>query len=638
MSTPFLTSADNLHHAASKPSGRSEIFIPIALGAASLGIWIWLAFFRQLGFVGVLLSALCLIGTALLFERSSLHLSKYSQNQSTALQAQLARCASAFAFLLLFIPEYSGRVHPPAVRSVLMLMIFTTLWLALLRDCLQENQTHTRTASRKIEWPIAEAIVLFALLSYVAIRKYLVFGYVGQDLAYFAQIMHTTLHGHLFWGSLLQDLLYSHAVTTDFAGHNSPIMFFFLPFYAIAPSPVTLLLLRNVAMVACAYPVFRIARLSVSASAARLWAIAYLLLPVIFYQSVFDFYPLSFVALPLLFTLLFYLEGRFRPFAVALAFTLMVREDLALFAVWLAIVALLQGRKRLWVITPLIAGLAWAALSYLVVLPHALQGASFVTDACFSHLGATPAEMLTHVCKSPQTTVLAHSNIVYLKQLLTPNGLLLPFGSPLMLASLPFLAINLLAGAGKCITTVIYAQYSVIPATVLFVSSLLFYSNSNGKLARFARLSLPGMRVAPLITIALTIATLTFVTGRAQVNEITEQPWGAEAREIAAMIPADASLAAPRYMLPAVANRDCLYQTHRLQQYHHPVFEYLVLDKDWQHINAAPEYATAYRALLYNAPDDHRYQVIYDSDAFLVLRNPAVHGLGCFPNADGAGQ
>jgi uncharacterized membrane protein len=638
MSTPFFTPADHLNQAVSKFSGRLEIFTPIALGSASLSIWLWLAFFRHLGFAGILLAAFSMIGMALLFMLSSFYVPGYSQNQSIALQAQLARCASAFVFLLLFIPEYSGRVHPPVVRSVLMLMIFTALWLALVRDCLQESQPLASTAPRKIEWPIVEAIVLLSLLSYVAIRKYMVFGYVGQDLAYFSQIMHTTLHGHLFWGSLLQDLLYSHAVTTDFAGHNSPIMFLFLPFYAIAPSPVTLLLLRNVAMAACAYPVFRIASLSVSASAARLWAIAYLLVPVIFYQSVFDFYPLSFVALPLLFTVLFYLEGRFRPFAVALAFTLMVREDLALFAAWLAIVALLQGRKRLWVATPLIAGLAWAALSYLVVLPHALQGASFVTDACFSHLGATPTEMLTHVCKSPQTTVLTHSNIVYLKQLLTPNGLILPFGGPLMLASLPFLAINLLAGAGKCITTVIYAQYSVIPATVLFVSALLFYSNSNGRLARLARLSLPGMHVAPLITIALTVATLTFVTGRAQMNEIAEQPWGAEARQIVAMIPADASLAAPRYMLPAVANRDCLYQTHRLQQYHHPVFEYLVLDKDWQHINAASEYETAYRELLYTAPADHQYQVLYDSEEFLVLRNPAVHGMGCFPTTDGAKQ
>jgi len=638
MSTPPLASAGSFPDTKSRLSGRSEILIPIALGSTSLAIWIWLAFFRQLGFLGLLLAAFTLAGSAVVFTLTSSFVSSRSLLQRDAIQLELARCASAFVLLLLFIPEYIGRVHPPLIRSFLMLLIFTGLWLLLVRDCLQEAEVLSRTAPRKIKWPIVETLVLLALLTLLAIQKYLAFGYVGQDLAYFAQIMHTTLHGHLFWGSLLQDLLYSHAVTTDFAGHNSPIMFLFAPFYAAFPSPVTLLVLRNVAMLACVYPVFRIARLSVSESAARLWALAYLLVPVVFYQSFFDFYPLSFVALPLLFTLLFYLEGNFRLFLIALFFTLMVREDLALFAVCLAVVALVQKKQWQWVVTPLIAGLAWGALSYLVVLPHALQGASFVTDACFSHLGATPAEMLTHVCRSPQTTVLPHSNIVYLKQLLTPNGLLLPFASPLVIASLPFLAINLLAGAGKCITTVIYAQYSVVPATILFVSAMLFHSRSNGTVARLARLRLSSMRAAPLITLALTVATLTFVTGQAQLNEITEQPWAAEAKRITKMIPADASLAAPRYMLPAVANRDCLYQTHRLHQYHHPVFEYLILDKDWQHINAASEYEAAYRQLLYTAPTDPRYQVVYDSEAFLVLRNPSAHGLGCFPNTTGAQQ
>jgi uncharacterized membrane protein len=625
---------DYTRNEANKFRERPAIFLPVALGAASLSIWIWLAFLRPIGITGKVLAGLIFAGTFALLAFSPTLAVVFRKTTSPALQRELARCASAFIFLLFFIPEYMGRVHPPALRSVLLLAIFIGLWATLFYDALPGNDSLENETPRKRHWPILEAVVLLAGLTYFAIQKYLVFGYVGQDLAYFGQIMYTTLHGHLFWGSLLQDLLYSHTVTTDFAGHNSPIMFLFLPFYAAFPSPVTLLVLRNIAMVACAYPVFRIARLSTSDRAARIWAVAFLLVPVILYQSVFDFYPLSFAALPVLFTILYYLEGKFRPFAISLFFTLMVREDLALFAVCLAVVALLQHKSRSWIATPLIAGLVWGVLSYKVVLPHALNGASFVTDACFSHLGATPAEMLTHVCSSPQTTLLTRNNIVYLKQLLTPTGLLLPFGSSLVIASFPFLAINLLAGAGKCITTVIYAQYSVVPATVLFIAALLFSTNRKSKLASIARLRLTGSRVAPLITLALTIATLIFATGQAQFDEISNQPWGAEAHKVAAMIPSGASLAAPRYLLPAVANRDCLYQTHRLYQYHHPVYEYLVLDKDWKHIDAAAEYETAYRTLLASAPVDPRFQVVYESPAFLVLRDPTAHGLGCFPNAN----
>lgn len=630
MSTSTLAT-DYMRNEANQLPERPAIISPVALGAASLSIWTWLAFLRHHGVAGALLAAVVFAGTFTLLALSPSLSKVFHKTATPTLRRELARCSSVFVFLLFFIPEYMGRVRPPVVRSAILFFVFTALWAALFYDSLQGAESIEEETPRKRNWPILEAVILFAGLTYFAIQKYLVFGYVGQDLAYFAQIMHTTLHGHLFWGSLLQDLLYSHTVTTDFAGHNSPIMFLFLPFYAIFPSPVTLLALRNVVMVACAYPVFRIAKLSTTDRAARVWAVAFLLVPVILYQSVFDFYPLSFVALPVLFTILYYLEGKFRPFAVSLFFTLMVREDLALFAVCLAVVALLQRKQLRWIATPLIAGLAWGIFSYKVVLPHALNGASFVTDACFSHLGATPTEMLTHVCSSPQTTILTRNNIVYLKQLLTPTGLLLPFGSSLVIASFPFLAINLLAGAGKCITTVIYAQYSVVPATVLFIAALLFSTNSKSKLAHMSRLRLSGSCVAPLITLALTVATLAFATGQAQFDEIATQPWGAEAHKVAAMIPSGASLAAPRYMLPAVANRDCLYQTHRLYQYHHPVYEYLVLDKDWKHINAAGEYETAYRALLASAPTDPRFQVVYESPAFLVLRDPAVHGLGCFP-------
>ncbi|WP_169315285.1 DUF2079 domain-containing protein [Terriglobus roseus] len=547
----------------------------------------------------------------------------------------LSRSSVAFTLLLLFVPEYIGRVRPPGLRSALLFAIVTALWVMLATGPEETvaNERRSARGSGLLFWIIAGTF--FAGVTALAVRKYYVLGYVGQDLAYFAQIMHTTLNGHLFWGSLLQDLLYSHTVTTDFAGHNSPIMFLFLPFYALFPSPITLLVLRNVAMVACIFPAYHIARIYTADKNARLWGAAFLFLPAIYYQTSFDFYPLSFVALPLLYTLLFYLRGEYRQFLCWLGLTLLVREDLALFAIMLACVALLQRKNSRWVLTPLLGGVVWGALSYLYVLPHALHGASFVTDACFSHLGQTPAQMLTRVCSSPQTTLLPHNNLVYLKQLLTPTGLLLPFASPLVLTSLPFLAINLLAGPGRCITTVIAAQYSVVPSVLLFISALLC-ATGRGLPAKLAHLGLRSARVPPLVFLSLSLGTLVFLTGALQEDELRMKAWTGEARRVAAFVPAGASVAAPRYLLPLLANRDCLYQTHRLQQYHSAVYEYLILDSDWRHIDAAAEYESAYRTLLHDAPLDSRYRVIYRTSAFMVLRDPSVKGRGCFPQPGGA--
>lgn len=605
--------------------------VSIGLGAAAISGWSWLAFFRPLGARGMAIAVIVFVAASAFFSIASRMVAMLDGSGSRVLRQELAKCSLAYALLFLFLPEYTARLRPPMLRSFLLFAALSGLWLALYSICRREAAGSHSWSARRTMWPVITAVSLFVALTTLALRKLYVFGYVGQDLAYFAQIMHTTLHGHLFWGSLLQDLLYSYPVTTDFAGHNSPIMFLFLPFYALHPSPVTLIVLRNAVMLSCAYPAYKIARTYTNEGTARLWSVAFILVPTIFYQSTFDFYPLSFVALPLLFTVYYYLQSRFLPFCVALAFTLAVREDLALFAVSIAIVALLQRKTFRWILLPFLAGSAWALFSYFVVLPHALHGASFVTDACFSHLGKTPAEMLVHVCTSPQTTVLAHGNIVYLKELLTPNALILPFGSALAVTSFPFLGINLLAGAGKCITTVIYAQYSVIPATLLFVSALLASVHSRGLLGRLSRLGIRSERAAPAIYIALCVASLLFVTDKEKAEELRNKPWTSEAYHVASLIPGDASVAAPRYLLPALANRDCLYQTHRLSQYHHPVYEYLILDNDWSHINAAGEYRSAYEDLLLNAPADPAFHTIYKTSQFTVLQNASVHEQGCFP-------
>ncbi len=513
------------------------------------------------------------------------------------------------------------------------------------------GQTHRMSSFHQNWFGAAALLLLFAAATALAVRKYLVFGYVGQDLAYFGQIMYTTLHGHLFWGSLLQDLIYSRPVATDFAGHNSPIMFLALPFYALAPSPLTLLVLRNLSLIACAAPVFLLARRQVSASIAWLWVAAFLLTPAILQQTVFDFYPLTFVALPLLFTLYFYLEQRYTAYCIALAFTLLVREDLVFFAFGLGLLALLQrltsrrtaspsSRSLLrWAVVPLAAAAAWAALSFLVILPAALHGATFVTDACFAHLGASPGQMAHRVLLHPRDNVLVHGNIVYLKTLFTATGLFLCFGSLVSALSLPYLAINLLAGAGPCITTIISAQYSVIPAALLFAGALLTATlprAQRSRLATLGRLGLHSDAAAPLLLIAFCCASLIFVVDKPELEGFRTQPWGAEARSILSLIPAHASVAAPRYMLPQLANRDCLYQTHRLLQYHDPVYEYLILDTDWSHINASAAYHAQYIEVERQAASNAALRLIYSSPQYKVYRDPALRGNTCSPRMAGS--
>ena len=632
------------------------VVLPIAFSSVAAAVWTALAFFSGHGRPTIRVIVLLAFASAGSFALPALAAGRLAgcATRRATLRQQLARCSFASVVLVFFLPEYLARLVPPLLRSGLLLTIAALLWIALCALCIRACQgsiepaprRHTSRLSGHLPGFVA-LLVLFGIVSALAIRKYLVFGYVGQDLAYFAQVMHTTLHGHLFWGNLLQDLIYSKPVATDFAGHNSIIMFLVLPFYALAPSPVTLLVLRNLVLVACAVPVFLLARRRVSAPTAWLWVAAFLLTPAILEQTVFDFYPLTFVALPLLFTLYFYIEQRYAAFCVAGFLTLLVREDLVFFIFGMGLLPLLQpftgrvagspvARSLLrWTAIPLAFAAAWAALSFLVIMPTALHGSTFVTDACFAHLGASPRQMLESVLLHPRENVLVHGNIVYLKTLLTPSGMLLSSGSLLSALCLPYLAINMLAGAGRCITTVISAQYSVIPASLLFAGALLAATRPAAprswgrRLATLGRLGLHNDAVAPLLLIALCCASLVFVIDKPEIDSFRPQPWGSEARRVLSLIPAQASVAAPRYMLPHLANRDCLYQTHRLLQYHQPVYEYLILDSEWAHINASEDYRAQYSLVERQAASNPALRLIYKSSQYKVYRDVALRSATC---------
>lgn len=621
-------------------SGRLLLTLPVLLEIIASSVvlitWIKLAFVPGHSLVlsssAILFASLVMAGV-IAFLIQTLPLAG-DTTQALAIQGNLARCSLSSLIVLIFFPEYLARVQPPLARSYLVLAIVTTLWFLLSAMCILHGRRRRLSDLRVQQIAVSMLLILFSAVTEIAIRKYLVFGYVGQDLAYFAQIMHTTLEGHLFWGNLLQDVIYSRAVTTDFAGHNSPVMFLFLPFYAIFPSPITLIVLRNAVLIAAAIPVFLIARCHVSVTSACLWSTAFLVTPAILYQTTFDFYPLTFVVLPLIFTVYFYLNNRYIAFWIALLATLLVREDLSLFAIGMGLLALVQKKSARWSVLPIVAGLSWAAISFLVVLPAALKGATFVTDTCFTHLGNNPTAMVRDVLLHPRSNVLVHGNLVYLKTLFTPTALFLFLGSPVSLLCVPFVGINLLAGAGRCITTVIYAQYSVIPATILYLGAMLgiLHGGRYKYLALWAHLGLPSSAAAPLIQIALGCASLVFVTGQMQWDELHQQPWAAEARHVLTLIPADASVAAPRYMLPELANRDCLFQTHRLAQYHNPHYEYLILDSNWKHINAATEFESQYKTLVKEAAANSTFKVLYSSPGYIVYRIPAAAGISCVPD------
>jgi uncharacterized membrane protein len=171
------------------------------------------------------------------------------------------------------------------------------------------------------------AIIIYGIVfSYFTIQKNTVFQSYAWDLGIFNQALYTTLHnGKLFYYTVE---LYLNPSGSYFAVHFSPILFLLLPFYAINPSPTTLLVIQSFALSLGALPLYLLAKeLLKSNKAAFMLAIAYLLYPALQGANWFDFH--SPALLPLLFFSLCYfmVTHRWKLYFPFVLLALMVQEQ-----------------------------------------------------------------------------------------------------------------------------------------------------------------------------------------------------------------------------------------------------------------------------------------------------------------------
>ena len=620
---------------------------PIAVNAP--GGWIdrsWLAMAAFIG-AGVLWSVeaargtpgirplLTAIGISLLASAAILVIAVLTRKASAGMSHRVSALAFSSSALLLpafFLPEYALGGHVWPTRSMLLIALTAALFAALYWR--KRQPIGIEAATRNQALSVGQRICFFTFVAayfavsvFASVRKFHTLGYAGQDLAYFSQIFYTTLHGRLFNSNFYQDLLYSGTVQSDFAGHNSPIQFLFVFFYRLVPSPATLLVVRDAMIALCAWPAYRLARNRFPAGVSAILAAMFLLVPAIAFQNIFEFYPFSLAAFFLLFTFDFYQRKQFALFGLGLFLTLLVREDLVFAVFALGMLALWQRRGWRWTLLPTVLAIAWAVLSWGIVLPHFLHGAPFRSNVCFCHLGATPAAMLTNIVHHPTQYILTRDSIVYLKQLTGPFGFVLPWLSPITLGALPYLAINLLGGAGECPTTSIFSQHSVVPTTFLFAGFLWSLDMIQQKAQRRGIFPSRIRFIIIAFAVALTVADLGFVFYPEQVQELQHKPYEQEARSVAALIPPEAAVAAPRYVCPLLPNRMSLYMTDDLFDYHHPAPEYIIVDRDFARMRRTPKWRVMYDRVTSTLEHDRNAEVIYSSSNYIVYRQTSANRL-----------
>ena len=236
---------------------------------------------------------------------------------------------------------------------------------------------------------MAAYVVLYGGL---CIHKYRYYLYTDFDLAIFVQAVDGILHG----------TYYSSIRGMNWLGdHTSLVLFLVAPLYAIARSPVTLLLVQTVALALGALPVYWLARRHLPRrGVAIVLSAAYLLQPALGYTNLFEFHPEVLSTGALLWAFYGLVENKTRWMVIASALALLGKEDVALAVLGMALYALSLRRSR---DAAILAGLAAGSLvvSFAILKPWLGGSAQAQYGALYARWGNTTGEAVLNLVRHP---------------------------------------------------------------------------------------------------------------------------------------------------------------------------------------------------------------------------------------------
>ncbi len=174
----------------------------------------------------------------------------------------------------------------------------------------EEMRSRLRDAPRSHLYALSILMaVYFSVAFSLSYLRLLEFTATNWDLGIFQQSLWTTTHGYTFFE--VGDWETSGAVSF-LQIHPAPILYLLVPFYALFPSPLTLLGIQSAAVALAALPLYQLGR-SVLGESRRALAIAglYLAYAPILTANLYDFHLESFLPLELFLLFLLWWQGRY---------------------------------------------------------------------------------------------------------------------------------------------------------------------------------------------------------------------------------------------------------------------------------------------------------------------------------------
>lgn len=320
-----------------------------------------------------------------------------------------------------------------ALTAGLLVGVAYALWIAPLR--LSPVRWMLRVLADR-RTPIALAILWAAWMGSLSIFTWWNVKQYSQDMAIYEQAVYNALQGRGLVYSC--DIRHSGMVMHRFADHFEPIIYMFIPLYALWQSPVWFLLAQVALPASGALAVALLARRWYPVpQAGTVFAIAYLLHPGLYSALTFDFHPVVLAAPLLLWALHLALTDRLWAAMGFFLLAMSCQESVAGTAFAAGVFLICRSRGRLGIAVAVVA-LLWGLMAIGYVIPHFCPyGRGFYGDLLRVPLAGE------HVTGALGVVTLLTKRWGYVIDVLAPVGglwLLSPCGA---LISLPEFALHL---------------------------------------------------------------------------------------------------------------------------------------------------------------------------------------------------
>ncbi len=401
-------------------------------------------------------------------------------------------------------------------------------------------------------WGLIIAYIIFFGV-FTSVRHY-DFQTQTWDMGVFVQTFWNTIHGRIMANHIEE-------APNHLGVHMSPFLFLLVPFFALIPSPYTLLWLQTIFLALGALPLYFLAKsiLPPSTVAKRLpliLAAGYLLYPSLHWVNFFDFHEIAFF--PALFLAAFYFiqKENWRWAAVFLALAASTKED-AIIAVLFAGLYLLVKKnpaaKKFGLAVALLAAV-YFLVATKIIMP-ALGGKLFRLDR-YSNLGPTPAAIIKNIFLRPQLllkTVFIGFKIRYVFWLFLPVAFLPFFSGSAFLLLIPGLLENLLTNFQLQFTGLYQYDAMLIPG--IFIAAAYGLRNL---LDRYPKIKwLPGGLIAAMLAGYLFISPANPISFPVALFQSNRQ-WEIF-RQMVQAVPPGVSVAANTNLVPHLSDREYIF-------------------------------------------------------------------------------